>query len=145
MRKILSLLAVAVSLLVLGLVSAGPAAALGGESLGCVVNPNPHPLTFSNPCGDPAPPNQSNQFQVTFRVLNGSGSYSYAWSVPSPWSGQIISGCTSSSIDCTFTASNTYQNITVSVTLTQGGSSETLSATAEIDPWCKVGTSWYVC
>lgn len=144
MRKILSLLAVAVSLIVLGGVSANPAAALGGESLGCVVNPNPHPLTFWNPCGDSAPPGAQNQFQVTFRVLNGSGTYSYAWSVPSPWSGQIISGCTSSSIDCTFTADNHYDNITVSVTITQSGSSATLSATAEIEPWCW-GGSWYLC
>src|SRR6185503_12219641 len=59
MRKILALLTVAVSLLFLGVVSAGTAAALGGESLGCVVNPNPNPLTFSDPCGDSAPPDGS--------------------------------------------------------------------------------------
>lgn len=65
--------------------------------------------------------------------------------MPSPWSGQIISGCTSSSVDCPFTAGNSYQSITVSVTITQGGSSEPLSASAEIDPWCLVGSTWYEC
>lgn len=49
------------------------------KSLGCIVNPKPNPLTYSNPCGESAPPDGSHHFQVTFRVLNGSGSYSYAW------------------------------------------------------------------
>jgi hypothetical protein len=73
---------------------------------------------------------------VTFAVTNETGSYSYAWSVPSPWSGKIVGGCTSTTDYCQFTAGNRYAEIDVSVTLTQAGSSETLYATAEMEPWC---------
>jgi hypothetical protein len=134
MRKTLSLLAVAACTALLGLVSASPASALGGESLGCFVTPNTR-QSYSTWCTNRVP---SSSYGVDFRVLNRTGTYSYAWNVPAEWAGYVSPGCTSTSADCWITvpASTDSQVITVSVQLTQGGSSLTLTATADIEPWC---------
>lgn len=135
MRMTLSLLTVALFTTLLGLVAPSPAGALGGESLGCFVTPNSH-QSYPNRCTNPV---ASNSYGVDFRVLNGTGSYSYAWSVPAEWAGYFSPGCTSTSADCWLTgipASTDSQVITVSVRLSQGGSSVTLTATADLEPSC---------
>jgi hypothetical protein len=130
MRKFFAVFAVAIMAMTLGVLAASPASALGGESLVCGVSPG---YSSGSVCYNDAP---SSQYTVSFGVANESGSYTYAWSVPSPWSGRIVSGCTSTTDYCQVTAGNRSAEITVSVTLTQGGASETLSATAVMDPWC---------
>ena len=133
MRKLLSLLAVAVSVIFLGLVSASPASAFGGESLGCAVFPNTQQTYHAGGCTNPI---SSSSYSIDFRVLGGTGTYSYTWSIPSQ--GQISSGCTSTSSDCwvTIPAQTFTQRVKETVKLTQGGSSVTLSAIADIEPFC---------
>jgi len=104
MHKTLSLLTVAGCTALLGLVPAAPAAALGGESLGCAVFPSSSNTYHSGGCTNLQP---ASSYDIDFRVLNGSGTYSYAWSVPSE--GQVHSGCTSTSFDCwVYVSAKTY-------------------------------------
>jgi hypothetical protein len=133
MRKALTLLIVTVCTAFIGLVSPSPATALGGESLGCAVFPSSSNTYHSGRCTNLSP---ASSYGIDFRVLNGSGTYSYAWSVPSE--GQIHSGCTSTSFDCwVYVSAETYSvYVTESVVLTQNGSSVSLTATADIEPWC---------
>jgi hypothetical protein len=130
MRKLLSVVVVAVS--VMFLVSANPAGALGGESLACAVFPNTQQAYTTGGCTNPV---SASSYGIDFRVLGGTGSYSYAWTVSK---GQITSGCTSTSTDCWVTVpAKTYtQLVTATVQLTQNGSSETLTETADIEPYC---------
>jgi hypothetical protein len=110
--------------------------ALGGESLGCFVNQGT-PGTFTSPTCEATLPKLS--YTVPFKVLNGSGTYSYAWTT----SGLTVSsGCTSTSDTCIIAArgSKANQTLTVSVAITQSGASSTLSASAFIPPVCLLGT-----
>ncbi|HEY1574638.1 MAG TPA: hypothetical protein VGG05_25125 [Pseudonocardiaceae bacterium] len=99
MRKLWSLCAIA--LVAMGLVvgMSGPAAALGGETLGCRVVP----VLGDPPCPPATPP---------------------------------VSGFCGNSDQCAINVRNTNQSIPVTVTLTQGGASETLSSPAIINPFC---------
>lgn len=140
LRKLLSLLAVADSVVFLGLVAASPASALGGESLGCTVNPGGS-STYANRCSSYGP---AGNYQVQFQVLNGTGTYSYAWTVPATNAG-ITGGCTSTSSYCTLTTAapaNGGESSRVSVQLTQGGSSETLTATAVLQTECYINGNY---
>jgi hypothetical protein len=139
MRKLLSLLAVAVSVVFLGVLSASPAGALGGESLGCRVSPG-GTSDYANPCSGYGP---AGSYLGEFQVLNGTGTYSYAWTV---LAGQaIVGGCTSTTSYCQVTT--TVQNggaarIKVSVQLTQGGASETLTALAWVTGECYINGNY---
>jgi hypothetical protein len=138
MRRLLSLLTVAISVVFLGLLSASPASALGGESLACAWSGQ----GYANPCSGYGP---AGSYSVKFQVLNTSGTYSYAWTVPAAYAGAITGGCTSTSSYCQLTA--TVQNggalrIKVSVQLTQGGSSETLTAIAGFQAECYINGNY---
>ena len=135
MRKRLSVCAVAAVTMFLSVLSPGHALAFGAEQLGCRVAPASIYQPISTPtCGDTMAPNP--HYNVSFAVLSQTGSYTYACSVPYPYSGSIINGCGSSDDWCQVSANNTEQTITMSVTITQSGQSRTLSATAETERWC---------
>jgi hypothetical protein len=107
------------------------ASALGGETLGCRVAPG-HTFTFSEFCTNDSP--SSSGYTIGFLVQNTSGTYTYAWSIPGPSS--VYAGCTSTSDSCTISVTRSTREYDMSVTLSQGGSSETLTAYADIEPWC---------
>lgn len=138
MRKALLLLLSLAAALGMSLVSTGPAMAIGGESLACQVNAS----GLSSPeCG---PRNAAGTYSVMFQVVNGSGSYSYSWSVPRPPS----SGCTSTSSYCIISvvpSGGSDLQITGSVTITQSGQSAGLTATATIPATCSAGGSYFFC
>jgi len=134
MRRILSILAAAGAALALCLVPVGPASAFGGETLDCAVGPgalshgvcSPHQI--ASPVG------------ISFLVGNLSGSgYSFSWTL----SGRatITQGCTSTTDYCWLTSGTASDHeVTASVTVAQNGSSETLSATAQVFAVC--GKFW---
>jgi hypothetical protein len=117
-------------------VSAGSASAFGGEYVGCTITPG----GFSTP-GNPSyceSDTPATSFGITFSVNGGSGSYSYAWSVPSSLHWSIWGGCTSTSSTCTLTADGMGHDndIVVSVVVTQGSQQETLSGEASTAATC---------
>lgn len=135
MRKLISIFAAAIMAIFLVCLSNGTASAIGGEVLGCRVAPASGSQPITHPfCTDRMPPNP--YFNVGFQVLNEVGSYSYAWTVPAAYTSAITSGCTATTSYCAITARNSDQSIPVSVIVTQGGASETLSATAQISQYC---------
>ena len=139
MRKALSALAVAAAATALTVVDAGPAAALGGEQLGCYVSPTHfYPQASLGYCANNSMPDRS--YTAVFEVMYLNGSYSYAWSVPAFYASKITNGCTSSSHYCILGNLVPTAHITVSVTITQSGQSASLEATAIIEPWC--GDTW---
>jgi hypothetical protein len=133
MRKLLlALLATASTIATVGL-TAGPAAALGGEQLGCYITPTPPPAQYhARSCSD----GPGSTYSAAFGVMNGNGTYSYAWSVPAAYTSHIASGCTADTPRCVLSNLTPTSEITVSVTITQNGQSATLSATAYINQWC---------
>ncbi len=131
MRKFASIFAVFVVTAVLSMVSPGAASALGTESLGCRITPAPAGYPISpGQCGNVE---HAQTYGVGFQISGETGTYSYAWSVPSQYVPNIYGGCTSTTDYCAFTTTRQNAEIAVSVVVTQNGSSETLSATAEID------------
>jgi hypothetical protein len=137
MRRYLSILAVTVLSIFLTVLPAGQASALGGESLGCLVTPYYYtPTTYTNPCNTTGPPAPStNWFGVTFKLFNLSGSYTYSW-VRTGTTATVVSGCTSIDSTCRLKVPNQDGEVSVTVTLTQNGSSATLGATAYLIQWC---------
>jgi hypothetical protein len=134
-RKLYSLFAIAAMTILFGVLSTGTAAAFGSEQLGCRVIPSSIYQPIDSPsCAYTYAPNPN--YNISYVVQNGSGTYSYAWSVPSPYSGQILNGCGSADNWCQIYASNNDAEITVSVTITQGSNQRTISATAEVAQWC---------
>jgi hypothetical protein len=114
------------------LVSAGSASALGGEWLGCRVLPA-STNTFSDGCSNSRP---ATSYEVTFAVQNGTASSTYSWSRPSNY--PVTSGCSSTQNWCSLSVpGRTFdQTLTVTVTLTQGTASETLTTQAWIGAYC---------
>ncbi|MGI9149861.1 MAG: hypothetical protein ACR2IK_25505 [Chloroflexota bacterium] len=133
MRKLLAILAIALAAIAATVANAVPASAFGSEQLGCYVSPShtaPQPSPY---CSDGMP---STSYSATFGVLNESGAYSYAWSVPTWYTSKIAMGCTAGYDYCVLSNLRPVGEITVSVTISQNGQSSTLSATADIEPWC---------
>jgi hypothetical protein len=127
MRRFISLLSVAIAAAGLTILTISPARAFGSESLGCIISPS-QATTVGSFCQTHIP---SGSYDITYQLSNLSGTYSFAWSVPPGY--PVISGCTSTAIDCVVSAfGGSEQTIQVSVVVTQGSSSETLSATAFI-------------
>ncbi|MGN9769154.1 hypothetical protein ACTMS2_28770 [Micromonospora sp. SD12] len=124
-----SLLAVAT----LGLATASPAAAFGGETFGCRVAPGTI-FTWETTCLNSKP---ATMYNVGFAVLNTAGSYTYSWTVTGPYE-YVITGCTTTSYDCAVAVrgGSNDSEITASVTYSQGGQSATRSATAIIRGYC---------
>jgi hypothetical protein len=77
-------------------------------------------------------------YAVRFAIANESGSYTFAWTIPShikDLTGE--SGCTSTSDTCSFGVSGGPEDdIDVSVVVTQAGQSETLYAEADVPAVC---------
>lgn len=136
MRKLLSALMIALALTtIIVAFDASPAAALGGESLGCYISPSRYPPQLQQgECVNSTMPASS--YSATFGVMGESGSYSYAWSVPSLYTSKIAGGCTSGYDYCVLSGLTPTRLVTVSVTIGQNGQFATLSATADIEPWC---------
>lgn len=131
MRQLMAILAACGIALGLTVGMAGPASAAAGDNLACRFTPAPT-LTFTSPvCFNRTP---ANSYTVAF-VVNATGTFTAAWSVPAGY--PIIGGCTANATGCTITVSGIQdQSIPVSVTLTQGGVQETLSATASVLAVC---------
>jgi hypothetical protein len=131
MRKLWSLCAIA--LVATGLVvgTSGPAAALGGETLGCRVVPVLGDPPFTPNCTNHMP---AQTYGVGFVVSGLVGSYTFTWHLPAGYT--PVSGFCGNSDQCAINVRNTNQSIPVSVTLTQGGGSETLSSLAVINEFC---------
>jgi hypothetical protein len=100
MRKLYVLAALA-SAVAFVAVPAGPATAFGGESLGRAINPSSSTTSQAGGCstkGSLSP----KLYYIMFGAMNGSGSYTYAWSFSEPVT--VYSGCTSTSSSCEITA-----------------------------------------
>jgi hypothetical protein len=131
MRKLAATAMVGAMAVATAMMPATNASALGGETLGCRVAPG-HTFTFSSFCTNDSPSNSG--YTIGYLVQNTSGTYRYAWSIPGPSS--VYDGCTSTSNSCTISVTRASREYDMSVTLSQGGSSETLTASADIEPWC---------
>jgi hypothetical protein len=134
------------SMIVLGLSFSAerPALALGGESLGCFVNDG-LPATFDSP--ECLPTVARTSYGVVFKVLGGSGSYTYSWSVGGGGAA-VTSGCTTSSDTCILqvnASSGSDKTVNASVTLTQGGQQVVVSAVATIPAVCNFGGMLFFC
>lgn len=136
MRRALHLVVIAVGGLALSALPMSQAGALGGESLVCGISPGSAGTT-----GYCHATIGSSSYRVSFGVQNGSGTYSYSWTVTGGANQRVYSGCTATSSTCIVSVSGSSdQDIQGTVTLTQDGQSETLTATAYIPAWC--GTGW---
>ena len=76
----------------------------------------------------------ASSYTATFEVLNESGSYSYTWSVPAPYTSTISRGCGAGNDVCVLSNLWPSSEVTVSVTISQNGQSATLNATAYTPP-----------
>jgi hypothetical protein len=117
----------------LGLITASPAAAIGGETFGCRVAPGTI-FTWESFCVNSKP---ATMYNAGFAVLNTSGNYTYSWQITGPYE-YVIVGCTSGSYDCAVAVrgGSIDREITVTVTYSQNGQSATQSATAYIRGYC---------
>jgi hypothetical protein len=132
MRKIMSVLTIAAVAGTLPVFTAAPASALtGNEQLGCYVTPSrTQPYPVAGGCSNRM---AATSYGAKFQVLNGSGTYSYAWSVPPEYASNIAGGCTSTTDYCILGNLTPVREVSVSVTISQGGQAATLWATAEIN------------
>lgn len=134
-RKLFVLLAALAATFGLMVPSATSASALGGEWLGCMITGGPG--YYYSPCvGGSA----SGPVVIDFVVMDETAPSTYSWSVPAVYVTKISSGCASTTNYCQLTVGRGGKEITVSVTLTQGGASATHTASASIEPMC--GTQW---
>ena len=123
MRRIAHLAVAVAAAAGLGVLPAGSANALGGEWLGCRISPPSSTYT-----GSYCETSQvANSYGVSFAVQNGSGAYTYAWTLNGQYQSPV--GCTSTTYYCD-----------VTVAITQGGQSLTLSAEAYFDAVCWDGS-----
>lgn len=110
--------------------TASPALAFGGETFGCRIAPGTV-LTWSPTCTNSM---TATTYNVGFAVLNGSGAYTYSWSISGPYQ-FVITGCTSTSYDCAVSVRGFGERtITATVTYSQAGQSATATSTAYIFP-----------
>lgn len=136
MRRYIAPLAATAIACGLPLAVVGPASAFGAETLGCYVSAGA-PLPFTTPDCSSATPGHN--YAVRFALANESGSYTFAWTIPSHIRGLTgQSGCTSTSDTCSFavTPGGGDIDIPVSVVVTQAGQSETLYADATVLAVC---------
>jgi|GEM_PF-1770231 len=133
MRRIATLLAALATLAAAGLFTPGPASALGGETFGCRISPNPTVPPYTSFCRNRQ---AASTYVAGFLVENVTAPSTYAWSIPAAYQGAIYSGCTSDRADCGIALPNKDAYFAVSVTITQNGASETLSANASISRYC---------
>lgn len=135
MRTFLAYLTSVTAALGLMLFSGGDASA-SGEWLGCRISPG-YESNFYSSCYTDAGPDGTGDYTLTYAVQSESATSTYSWSAAGY---DIVSGCTSTASWCMILAGN-YQEIQMSVTLTQGAYSQTLYSTARTpalscDPVC---------
>ena len=132
-RRAIARLAVGVLAATAGMIVSGsPARAFGGETFGCRVSPGAV-LTWNNPCYNNRP---ASTYNAGFNVNNLSGSgYTFSWSYSGPVL-YVMAGCTSTSSGCGLAVANSDAIISVTVTVSQGGQSTTMSANAVIRQFC---------
>ena len=137
MRRIFALLIATVTALSVSLAGAQSASALGGEWLGCRIAPGTE-FNFYPDCYNTGGPNSSGNYGVAFQVQAESAASTYTWSFPAAYQSNVYSGCTSTSNWCTLQIAVRNAEFSVSVTLTQGSATETLTAWAHISscPYC---------
>lgn len=126
MHRLTTLLSAAITAAALTTLTISPAHAFGSETLGCIISPS-QATTVTPSCSTTI---GSSSYNITYQVNNLSGNDTFAWSVPDGY--PITLGCTSTAIDCAISAPGTFQRIKVSVVITQGSSSETLTSRALI-------------
>ena len=134
MRRLLSLLIATLTALGLSLAIPPSASALtGSEWLGCQVSPGR--WTYSSIChSDYGPANYGN-YEVNLLVQAESAPSTYSWAIPSPYQSYISSGCTSTTNHCQLQVPQVVGDETrfyVSVTLTQGSATATLTASVAL-------------
>jgi hypothetical protein len=132
MRIFLSLLTALITASGLAVATAGNASALGGESLVCGVYPS-RTAALSPNCSNNMP---ASSYQVTFWVQNETAPSTYAWSISADLRWTVINGCTSTSNMCSISVPNADNDINGSVTLSQNGATETLTAHAFVGQYC---------
>lgn len=131
MRKLWSLCAIVVAAAALVIGTSGPAAALGGETLGCRIAPVLGTPPFTPNCTNHM---ASQTYGVGFLVSGLVGTYTFTWHLPAGYT--PVSGFCGNSDQCAINTGNFDQLIPVSVTLTQNGASETLTSRAIINRFC---------
>ncbi|HEX5401044.1 MAG TPA: hypothetical protein VFX16_01940 [Pseudonocardiaceae bacterium] len=143
MRKIVPLLGALIATLTFCLVPVGSASAFGAEQLECRIVSGPIVPAFAP--GECFPNNPAGSYSVSFEVFNGTGSYTYTWTVPSGFSG--YAGCGSTDPGCAFSVGATRADklINASVVVHQGGSSETLTAQADVPATCPFPPNFAFC
>jgi hypothetical protein len=126
MKRSMAILAVCGIALGLTVGAAGAASATG-QVLACRIAPAPVTAQFTSPsCSTRL---AAGIYTTAFVVENATAPFTAAWSVPAGVT--IAAGCTSNTTGCTLQwTSGQDQSVMVSVTLTEAGVPETLSATA---------------
>jgi hypothetical protein len=132
LRKLLVLLAAFATTLGSMVPTAGSASALGGEWLGCWATPGDE-SGYSSECWGGT---TGGNVKVDFVVQDETAPSTYSWSVPAAYQSKITSGCSSTQHLCSLTVPAASHQISVSVTLTQGGTTATHTAVAYIDRSC---------
>lgn len=136
MRRILALLIATVTALTLSLAIPQSASALGGEWLGCRIAPGTE-FNFYDSCHNTGGPDGNGQYGVAFMVQAESAPSTYSWTIPSIYQSNVYSGCTSTTNWCTLLIPKKSTYFSVSVTLTQGSSTATLTS------WAEISSCWY--
>jgi hypothetical protein len=113
--------------------SAGPAAALGGETYGCQISPGPVG-TYTGNCHNN--PKFRGPYSAGFVVGGAAAGTTFTWHVPAGY--QTAPGLCTTGAGCRVDnlPGGSDSRVTVSVTLTQGGATETLTATAIVNAVC---------
>jgi hypothetical protein len=119
LRRIVPLLGAVVVALTFFLVPIGSASAFGGEQLDCRIVSGPVVPAFEP--GECFPNNPAGSYSIAFEVFNGTGNYTYSWTVPAGVSD--VGGCGSTDGSCAFDvrAISADKQYTVSVQVQQGG------------------------
>lgn len=103
-----------------------------GEWLGCRIAPGSE-FNFYDTCHNTGDPDPNGKYGVAFMVQAESAPSTYSWSFPSIYQSNVYGGCTSTTNWCTLLIGKKATGFSVSVTLTQGSATETLTAWAEIN------------
>ncbi len=131
MRKSAALVSTVLLAAGVGVLTAGPASALGGETYGCQVSPGPVG-SYTGNCHNSA--KFHGPYSAGFSVGGAAAGTTYTWHVPAGY--QTAPGLCGTTSGCRVDGLTGDDEVTVSVTLTQDGATETLSATAFILAVC---------